>query len=149
MVSMAVMAPMSSGTSADIRRRRPGSTYDGGLPSTLARVHLRRLLPEPGELTPEEATTGLRLGELAPPDRPYLVVNMVSTLDGRIAIGGRSGPIGGEADREPFPGLPTQADAGVGGARPIRTERHGPGGRRPQRRAPGGAGGAAAGPPAP
>src|SRR3954468_21607764 len=134
MVSMAVMAPVSSGTSADIRRRRPGSTYDGGPASTLARVHLRRLLPEPGELTPEEATTGLRLGELAPPDRPYLVVNMVSTLDGRIAIGGRSGPIGDEADRELFHGFRTQADAVMVGAGTIRTERYGRIAKRPERR---------------
>jgi riboflavin-specific deaminase-like protein len=97
-------------------------------------VHLRRLHPEPGELTPEEATTGLRLGELAPPDRPYLVLNMVSTLDGRIAIDGRSGPIGDEADRELFHGLRTQADAVMVGAGTIRTERYGRMVRKPERR---------------
>src|SRR3954468_7449997 len=85
---------------------------------------LRRLLPDPGELTPEAATTGLCLGELAPPDRPYLVLNMVSTLDGRIAIGGRSGPIGDDADRELFFGLRTQTDAVMVGAGTIRTERY-------------------------
>src|SRR3954466_12873741 len=58
-------------------------------------VKLRRLHPDPAELTPMEAVRGLRLAELAPPDRPYLVLNMVSTLDGRITIDGRSGPIGG------------------------------------------------------
>src|SRR5205823_8209545 len=88
-------------------------------------VKLRRLLPEPGEVTAEEATTGLRLGELAPPDRPYLVLNMVSTLDGRITIDGRSGPIGGEPDREIFLGLRPQADAVMVGAGTIRTERYG------------------------
>jgi riboflavin-specific deaminase-like protein len=97
-------------------------------------VKLRRLYPEPGELTPEEATTGLRLGDLAPPDRPYLVLNMVATLDGRIAIDGRSGPIGGEADRELFHGLRTQADAVMVGAGTIRTERYGRIVRRPERR---------------
>jgi riboflavin-specific deaminase-like protein len=98
-------------------------------------VNLRRLLPEPGELTPEEATTGLRFGDLAPPDRPYLALNMVSTLDGRIAIGGRSGPIGDEADHELFHGLRTQADAVMVGAGTIRTERYGPIVRRPELRA--------------
>src|SRR3954468_24685552 len=98
-------------------------------------MHLRRLHPEPGELTPEEATTGLRLGDLAPPDRPYLVLNFVSTLDGRIAIDGRSGPIGGEADRELFHGLRTQADAVMVGAGTIRTERYGRIVRAPERRA--------------
>jgi riboflavin-specific deaminase-like protein len=97
-------------------------------------VHLRRLHPEPGELTPEEATTGLRFHELAPPDRPWLVLNMVATLDGRIAIDGRSGAIGNEADREIFHGLRTQADAVMVGAGTIRTERYGRMVRRPDRR---------------
>jgi riboflavin-specific deaminase-like protein len=97
-------------------------------------MRLRRLHPEPGELTPEEATTGLRFGDLAPPDRPYLVLNMVTTLDGRIAIDGRSGPIGGEADRLLFHGLRTQADAIMVGAGTIRTERYGRMVRAPERR---------------
>jgi 5-amino-6-(5-phosphoribosylamino)uracil reductase len=97
-------------------------------------VKLRRLLPEPGEVPAEEATTGMRLGDLAPPERPYLVLNMVSTLDGRIAIDGRSGPIGDEADTELFFGLRTQADAVMVGAGTIRTERYGRIMRKPDRR---------------
>src|SRR3954452_8098187 len=85
-------------------------------------------------MTPEEATTGLRFHELAPPDRPYLVLNMVATLDGRIAIDGRSGAIGNDADREIFHGLRTQADAVMVGAGTIRTERYGRMVRRPDRR---------------
>jgi riboflavin-specific deaminase-like protein len=88
-------------------------------------VKLRRLHPDPGETTTEEATSGLRLGELAPADRPYLVLNMVETLDGRIAIDGRSGAIGNVADRELFHGLRTQADAVMAGAGTVRTERYG------------------------
>jgi riboflavin-specific deaminase-like protein len=105
-----------------------------GPPTTLARVILRRLLPDPGETPAEEALVGMRLGDLAPPDRPYLVLNMVSTLDGRIAIDGRSGPIGDEADKELFHGLRTQADAVMVGAGTIRTERYGRIVRRPERR---------------
>ena len=97
-------------------------------------MRLRRLLPDPAELTPEEAVSGLRLGDLAPPDRPYLVLNMVATLDGRITIDGRSGPIGGEADRELFHGLRTQADAVMVGGGTIRTERYGRIVRKPERR---------------
>jgi riboflavin-specific deaminase-like protein len=88
-------------------------------------VKLRRLLPESGELTAEEACAGMRLGDLAPPERPYLVINMVSTLDGRIAVDGRSGPIGDEADRELFFALRTQADAVMVGAGTVRAERYG------------------------
>ena len=76
----------------------------------------------------------MRLGDLAPPDRPYLVLNMVSTLDGRIAIDGRSGPIGGDADRELFFGLRTQGDAVMVGAGTVRTERYGRLVRRPDLR---------------
>src|SRR3954466_14186259 len=97
-------------------------------------VKLRRLLPEPGEVTAEEVTTGMRLGDLAPPDRPYLALNMVATLDGRITIDGRSGPIGAEADRELFHCLRTQADAVMVGAGTIRTERYGRIVRKPERR---------------
>jgi len=88
-------------------------------------VELRRLHPDPGALTAGAATSGLRLADLAPPDRPYLVLNMVATLDGRVAIGGRSGPIGNSADRELFHGLRTQADAVMVGAGTVRTERYG------------------------
>jgi 5-amino-6-(5-phosphoribosylamino)uracil reductase len=88
-------------------------------------VRLRRLHPEPGDLTVEQATSGLALGDAAPAERPYLVLNMVETLDGRIAINGRSGPIGGEADNALFHGLRTQADAVMVGAGTARTERYG------------------------
>jgi riboflavin-specific deaminase-like protein len=88
-------------------------------------VDLRRLHPEPGTISSEDASSGLGLGELAPPDRPYVVLNMVETLDGRIAIDGRSGGIGNEADRELFHGLRTQADAVMVGAGTVRTERYG------------------------
>ena len=102
-------------------RARTGRPFDG----YARRVQLRRLHPEPGELSAEEACSGLRLGELAPPDRPYVVLNMVETLDGRIAIDGRSGSIGNQADRELFHGLRTQGDAVMAGAGTVRTERYG------------------------
>ena len=76
----------------------------------------------------------MRLGDLAPPDRPYLVLNMVATLDGRITIDGRSGAIGDDADRELFFGLRTQADAVMVGGGTIRTERYGRIVRKPERR---------------
>jgi 5-amino-6-(5-phosphoribosylamino)uracil reductase len=88
-------------------------------------VELSRLHPDPGTLTPEQVTTGMRLGDLAPAGRPYLALNMVETLDGRVAIDGRSGPIGNQADRELFHGLRTQADAVMAGAGTVRAERYG------------------------
>lgn len=86
---------------------------------------LRRLHPPGGELTPEEATSGLRLGERAPDGRPYVVCNMVTTLDGHATLAGRSGPIGDDVDRAIFHGLRTQADAVLAGTGTLRTERYG------------------------
>jgi hypothetical protein len=46
-------------------------------------VRLRRLLPEPGSLTADEAVEQLRFGEYASDARPFVAVNMVATVDGR------------------------------------------------------------------
>ena len=97
-------------------------------------ARLRRLLPAPGSATADETASGLGLGGLAPPERPYLVLNMVATLDGRATIGGRTGGIGGRADRELFHHLRTQADAVMAGAQTVRTERYGRLVRDPARR---------------
>lgn len=97
-------------------------------------MKISQLFPEHAELTVAEAAAGLRLGELAPPDRPYVALNMVVTLDGRVTIGGRSGPIGNAADRELFHALRTQVDAVMAGAGTIRTERYGRLVRDPARR---------------
>ena len=87
---------------------------------------LRRLLPDPADgLSADQAISGLRLGERALPDRPYLVTNMVATADGRATIDGRSGPIGDELDRQVFHHLRTQADAVLVGAGTLRVERYG------------------------
>ena len=51
---------------------------------------------------------------------------MIASVDGRIAIGGRSGPLGGPADRALFHGLRARADAVMAGAETIRVERYGP-----------------------
>ena len=50
---------------------------------------------------------------------------MVETLDGRIALDGRSGGLGNSADRELFHTLREHADAVMAGAGTVRTERYG------------------------
>jgi riboflavin-specific deaminase-like protein len=86
---------------------------------------VRQLLPERRETSPAELAAGLRLGELAPPDRPYLVLNMVSSLDGKATLRGRTAGISSELDRELFHELRTQADAIMVGAGTLREERYG------------------------
>jgi riboflavin-specific deaminase-like protein len=88
-------------------------------------VRLERLYPDRGETTPEELASGLRLGELAPPGRPYLVLNMVSTLDGKATLDWRTRGISSDVDRALFHQLRTQADAVMVGAGTVRAERYG------------------------
>ncbi len=85
---------------------------------------LRRLFP-PGDVEPAELASGLELGGLAPEGRPYLVLNMVSNLDGKASFGGRTAPISSPLDRELFHHLRTQADAVMAGAGTVRAERYG------------------------
>src|SRR3954470_7740057 len=86
---------------------------------------VRRLMPDPGETTVAEQLATLKLAELAHPDRPYLILNFATTLDGRAAIGGKSGPIGSKADTEMLQRLRTRVDAVMIGAGTMRAERYG------------------------
>ncbi len=86
---------------------------------------LRQLFPVSARISAQEATSGLNLAALAPPERPYVVLNMVSTADGRATLEGRTIGMGGPADRELFHGLRTQVDAVLFGAGTARIERYG------------------------
>src|ERR687898_1136020 len=86
---------------------------------------VRRLLPDPAETTVAEQLASLDLKPLAPPHRPYLLLNFVTTLDGRATISGRSGPIGSRADMEMLQRLRTRVDAVMIGAGTMRAERYG------------------------
>lgn len=62
-----------------------------------------------------------------PADRPWVLVNMVATLDGAIADAeGRSGGLSGPADRAVFHLLRESADVIVVGAGTARAENYGP-----------------------
>jgi riboflavin biosynthesis pyrimidine reductase len=90
-------------------------------------VRLRRLLPPGDPATVAEIVEQLGLWQrpLSTSPLPRVLLNMVSTVDGRATIGGRSGPISDRADRELFHGLRTAADAILVGAGTVRTERYG------------------------
>jgi riboflavin biosynthesis pyrimidine reductase len=83
-----------------------------------------RLLPDRAE--------GLSAAEVASPvpgprrdDRPFLLVNMIGTADGRATIAGRTGPIANRADYELFHALRTRVDAVMVGAETVRVEGYG------------------------
>jgi riboflavin-specific deaminase-like protein len=86
---------------------------------------VRRLLPDEAETTVADQLAGLDLQELAHPDRPYLILNFATTLDGRAAIDGRSGAIGSPVDMEMLQRLRTRVDAVMIGAGTMRAERYG------------------------
>ena len=98
-------------------------------------MQLQRLHPRPGTTTPEDAASRLDLGSHAPAGRPYLVLNMVASLDGKATVEGRTRELGSEADRVLFHHLRTQADALMVGAGTVRTERYGRAVKSPELRA--------------
>jgi riboflavin biosynthesis pyrimidine reductase len=59
-------------------------------------------------------------------DRLRVALNMIASVDGRIAVNGRSAPLGGPADRALFHALRARADAVMVAAGTVRAERYGP-----------------------
>ena len=71
----------------------------------------------------------------ARPQAPYVLLNMIATLDGRAAVGGSTRPLGGPADLEMLLELRVLADAVMVGSGTLRAEGYGRLLRRPERRA--------------
>jgi riboflavin-specific deaminase-like protein len=87
------------------------------------RGHVRQIypaLPDPGDAAGEPYGT-LVLPEL-PPDRPYLFLNMVSTVDGMVTVGARAAGLGSRTDRRMMRVLRSNADAILYGAGSLRAE---------------------------
>lgn len=98
-------------------------------------MRLRRLHPEPAHVDAAALFDALDLGALAPAGRPYVAINMVASVDGRAALDGRSGALGGAADREVFFELRASVDAVLAGTGTLRAEGYGRLVRSPERRA--------------
>ena len=86
---------------------------------------MRQLLPEyVAEVDPVELYTAdvrTRIG-----DRPWVVVNMIASIDGATAVDGRSGALGGPADKAVFRALREVPDVILVGAATVRAEGYGP-----------------------
>lgn len=86
---------------------------------------MRKLLPEPGDTTVQEELDGYRPWERPPADRPHVAVNFAETVNGAIAIDGRSGAIGSDTDTRMLVGLRSRFDAVMIGAGTLRAEGYG------------------------
>ncbi len=86
---------------------------------------MRRLWPEPGPIDDVAALVAAE-ARPAPRGRPWLLVNMIASLDGAITIEGRSGQLGGPADKAVFSALRAVGDIVLAGAGTVRGEGYGP-----------------------
>jgi len=82
---------------------------------------VRRLFPEPGELSAEELVEAYRL----PPGRS-LRVNFIASLDGAVTVEGRSGGLGTPGDKQVFRTLRALADVVLVGFGTAATEGYRP-----------------------
>jgi riboflavin biosynthesis pyrimidine reductase len=84
---------------------------------------MRALVPAPGNIDPVDAYG--RLGRLGP-RRPRVRLNMIASVDGAASLDGRSGTLGGPADKGLFAVLRSLADVILVGAATVRAEGYGP-----------------------
>ena len=83
---------------------------------------IRTFLPVPGLLSDAAAIEEAYL----PPSERHLRINFVASLDGAVEVGGRSGPLGGPADRAAFMAMRAVSDVVMVGAGTARAEHYGP-----------------------
>lgn len=85
---------------------------------------MQQLLPHPGPIDPVAAH--VQAHRPAPAGRPWVLVNMVASADGATAVEGRSGGLGGPADKVVFSALRAVADVILVAAGTARAEGYGP-----------------------
>jgi riboflavin biosynthesis pyrimidine reductase len=95
---------------------------------------VRRLWPDPTDDIDLDAVVA---AEARPPyaDRPWVLVNMISSLDGAITVAGRSGGLARPADKALFRALRAVGDVVLVGAGTARDEGYGPARPSPEQRA--------------
>jgi riboflavin biosynthesis pyrimidine reductase len=84
---------------------------------------MRQLLPSP-LAEADLSVLDDRSGRPAPPDRPWVMANMVMSVDGAYAVEGRSGGLGTPGDRAVFHRLRGAADAILVAAGTARAENY-------------------------
>ena len=85
---------------------------------------VRRLLPGPVvDVDPMELYPALTRPK--PAGRPWLMINMIASADGAVAVDGTSGALGNPADEAVFSAVRASADWIVAAAGTVRAERYG------------------------
>jgi riboflavin biosynthesis pyrimidine reductase len=84
---------------------------------------MRQLFPTAGDVDPADADGRLATLGLS---RPRVRLNMVASVDGAASLQGRSGALGGPADKALFATLRSLADVVLVGAGTMRAEEYGP-----------------------
>ncbi|MDH3725291.1 MAG: pyrimidine reductase family protein [Thermoleophilia bacterium] len=85
---------------------------------------MRRLLP-PSEKH-VDAAEAVAADRTPPDDRPWVLLNMIASVDGAAVVEGKSGGLGSDADREVFHQLRGVADVILVAAGTVRAEGYGP-----------------------
>ena len=88
-------------------------------------MRFRQAIPPGPAISPEDAYTRLGLSDRATGQRPYVLCNFVSSVDGRATVGGRTAPLAGAGDKAAFHLLRTQVDAVLAGTGTLQIERYG------------------------
>ncbi len=86
---------------------------------------MRCLWPDPGPVDDVAAFVAAEARPV-PAERPWVLVDMIASLDGAITVDGRSGGLAGPADKEMFRALRAIGDVILAGAGTVRAERYGP-----------------------
>lgn len=86
---------------------------------------MKVLYPEPGVTDIDSELAAYRPFDSPHEDRPWLTLNMVTSLDGRASVKGRSKELGSKIDSELLLKLRTRFDAIMIGAGTMRAERYG------------------------
>lgn len=86
---------------------------------------MRRLWPDPRDI---DDVTALVAADArpTPAGRPWVLVNMITSLDGAVTIDNRSGGLARPADKAMFSALRAVGDVVLAGAGTVRTEHYGP-----------------------
>ncbi len=87
-------------------------------------LDVRQLLPEPADV--DVAAAHAAATRPAPPDRPWVMINMVASADGATAVDGVSAGLASPADKVVFSALRAVADVILVAAGTTRAEGYGP-----------------------